>query len=280
MKDQRAPSSVADKVRMDKHKGSWLIVEGKTDKRVYEDFIDDSKCKIEPGHGKDKVIKILEILERDNFNRVLAIVDADFWHLENYTITSKNLFMTDTHDIETMILKSKAFDNFISEVCSPEEVNKPPVEILDLLIKNALPIGYLLWISSIKQLYLNFEKIKYESFIDHATLSIDVKEMIRNVVSNTRTELTFNESDLETDINSKMTLNYDVWQVCRGKDLIAILSIWSEKLFVNSMDTEDIKEKLAVTYAFRYFSYSEIYRSIRAWEDNNNAFKVFKQKQA
>ncbi|KJU82430.1 hypothetical protein MBAV_005372, partial [Candidatus Magnetobacterium bavaricum] len=163
---------------------------------------------------------------------------------------------------------------------SSEKVRKS--KILDLLIKSALPIGYLRWISLRAQpkLDLKFKEIKYELFIDRVTLTIDLKKMIKDVLSNTDIRSTLNENDLETDINLKMTLNHDVWQVCCGKDLINILSIGTKKLLDKHMNPEDISRILRLTYNIIHFSSSDLYRSIRMWEDNNNAFKVLRQERA
>ena len=43
------------------------------------------------------------------------VVDADYDYLRKIPPFSKNMFFTDTHDIETMIISTKAFENFIIE---------------------------------------------------------------------------------------------------------------------------------------------------------------------
>ncbi|MBF0336949.1 MAG: DUF4435 domain-containing protein [Nitrospirae bacterium] len=279
MKDIIEPHRVANSIRMTRtsgYGGSFFIVEGETDVRLYGDFINASSCRILSGYGREKVIKILEILETGKFHGILAVVDADYWRLDNYVITSKNLLMTDTHDIETMILQSAAFDKFISEYRSSDKLKTS--NVLDLLTNNALPIGYLRWISSRtqKNLDLIFKDIKYEVFIDHVTLSIDVKKMIKDVLLKSNMQSRLNENDLEADIHNKMTRNYDVMQVCCGKDLIHILSVGSKKLFGKHMNSEDIQRILRLTYNIIHFSVSALYGSIRTWEDTNSAFKVLK----
>jgi hypothetical protein len=100
---------IANTVRMTRslHKGAFLVVEGDTDARVYKRFVDDSRCKVIPAHNKDNAVEILEILEKDRFPGVLVIVDADFWHLEGIKPESLNLLLTDTHDLETMIISTE-----------------------------------------------------------------------------------------------------------------------------------------------------------------------------
>ena len=65
--------------------------------------------------SKQCAIEILEILEKSNFQRVLAIVDADFDRLENLANKRPNLLPTDTHDLETMLIKSPALEKVVAE---------------------------------------------------------------------------------------------------------------------------------------------------------------------
>ncbi|MFO0143404.1 MAG: hypothetical protein ACK513_18770, partial [Aphanizomenon sp.] len=91
---------VANKIRQlrETYSGSFLLVEGKSDKVFYERFIDKLACHLEITDGKafnksnkQCAIAILEILEKSNFRGVLAIVDADFDRLQNTPDTSPNL---------------------------------------------------------------------------------------------------------------------------------------------------------------------------------------------
>lgn len=102
--------SIANSVRMKrlKHAGAFMLVEGEDDKKLLKNFVEKALCVIQIAHGKPNVLGALAILERDSFQGVLAIADADFAHLEGEPPHSPNLFWTDTHDLETMLLASPA----------------------------------------------------------------------------------------------------------------------------------------------------------------------------
>ncbi len=120
MKRYLAPEDIANEIRIErrypgKRSYTFLLVEGSTDERVYQHFIAKDRCQIIVAHGKENVINALAILEKDYFLGVLAIVDADFMVLEEKQPSSQNLFLTDMHDLELMIINSPAFEKVIRE---------------------------------------------------------------------------------------------------------------------------------------------------------------------
>ncbi|GAB4301600.1 MAG: hypothetical protein Fur0025_41910 [Oscillatoriaceae cyanobacterium] len=115
MKEFQTPNSIANEIRMlrtrsDKQHLAFVIVEGDTDVRLWKNLLDPSKCYIKYAVGKARVIDVMEILDKDNFSGVLAIIDADFWKLEGTIPPSTNILLTDTHDLETMLFQSPALE--------------------------------------------------------------------------------------------------------------------------------------------------------------------------
>ncbi|MDJ0650382.1 MAG: DUF4435 domain-containing protein, partial [Xenococcaceae cyanobacterium MO_188.B19] len=153
--------------------GTFLLVEGTSDKKFYGNLIDCEKCQIVTVSGKPsskfRVIQVLEILEKSNFQGVLAIIDADFDNIQTPPHKSFNLLRTDTHDLETMLLKSLGLEKVLREFGSEEKITKFNREIRQVLINAGLPIGYLRWISQLENLNLTFNKIKFTKFINDKT---------------------------------------------------------------------------------------------------------------
>ncbi len=89
---------------------------------------------------------MISTLESNNFSGALAIVDADFDVVGNSTTLSHNLLYTDTHDLETMMIKSPALEKVLSEFGAKDKIsviNKTGKDARTLLIKCASPLGYL-----------------------------------------------------------------------------------------------------------------------------------------
>jgi len=125
MRDYISAFDIANEIRMTRSqfKGTFLVVEGeKSDLILFSRFTNSDQCQLIPAHSKNNAIKVINILENEKFVGLLGIIDADFMNIENQICPGDNLFLTDTHDLETMILQSPALDKLISEYCSQTKI--------------------------------------------------------------------------------------------------------------------------------------------------------------
>nr|WP_243146916.1 DUF4435 domain-containing protein [Scytonema sp. UIC 10036] len=114
------------RLRRSTFSGTFLLVEGSSDKTFYDRFVDKAACQLVSVSGKPssklRVIAVLEILEKSTFQGILAIIDADFERLETFIYSSPNLLRTDTHDLETMLINSPALNKVVAEFASEEKI--------------------------------------------------------------------------------------------------------------------------------------------------------------
>ena len=174
------------------HSGSFLIVEGDIDSRVYKRFIKKDSCRIIPAYNKDNSLEAVAILDKDNFKGTLAIVDADYWHVDNIKPESPNVFLTDTHDLETMILSTgEVVDKLFSEFGHTNKIKQLNDSPINIVLNAALPIGYLRWFSdpSKDNLGIRFRELldveTFEHFIDagQAKLKININKLVKKALS-------------------------------------------------------------------------------------------------
>ena len=282
MKNYLTAHDIANNARMIRtlHPGTILIVEGNTDIRVYERFVNDTYCKLIPANCKDKTIDALAILEKDNYYGILAVVDADFWKLDGIEPNTPNLLLTDTHDLETMILSSDAFEKVLSEFGSATKIKKLGKSIRNMLLKSALPIGYFRWLSSPKQdnLLLKFKELCFPNFVDKKTLSVAIDKLIIEVKTNSQNHA-LDENMIKLKIETLIKNNaYDPWQVCSGHDLVQILSIGIKNIFGNNkarmITSELVAGILRVAYEYSHFCLTQLHNLIKGWERMHPSFKV------
>lgn len=279
--DNLKPERIANRIRLlrtqSQYTGSFLITEGDTDARVWKNLIDSTKCRVEIAHNKDKAIKVLDILERDNFGGALAIVDADFWILDGTIISNPNLLLTDTHDLETMLLKSPALEKVLSEHGSEDKIKLFAKDIRQTLLESAKVIGYLRWVSLKFNYGLKFEDLAFKKFINEKTLAINESDLITTVKNNSQ-QLGLDEKEIRAKMDSLKTNVQDMWYVCCGHDLISILSIALCKSLgtCNSKQVEpDVLEKdLRLAYESSHFRLTQLYTAIQDWETTNQPFQV------
>ncbi len=81
-------------------KGTVLILEGDSDGKVFDRFIDTTSCDIEVAFGKKNVLDALDLLEDEGFPGVVALVDSDFDRILELKSTLVNLCVTDQHDLD------------------------------------------------------------------------------------------------------------------------------------------------------------------------------------
>lgn len=161
MRSYITADGVANEIRMTRTQfsGTFVIVEGETaDLPVYRRLVDRKLAKVIPAHSKNKALAALKILEDTHFLGVITIVDADFWRLEGPDPTNPNLFITDTHDLETMLLESPSLEKLLDEFGSEKKITNftanNKMEVRQALLTAACPIGYLRWVSQRNNLSL------------------------------------------------------------------------------------------------------------------------------
>lgn len=283
MKKNLKSVDIANSVRMMRplHEGTILLVEGGNDSLVYSSFINQRKCRLIIGHGKENVLGALEILDREAFLGVIAIIDTDFWKLDGLSPSSTNIFLTDTHDLETMILKSHAFNKILSEYGSVKKIefiNNKGVDIRTYLLQKIKIMGCFRWYSLRERLELNFEGLVFSRFVDKNTLKLDVLKMIKIVFDHSkRHELKAEalRNSLETFCQSSL----DLWHICCGHDVVNLLLIGFQKVLGShssaSLKSEEIERSFRLAYEEAYFRESELYKAIMKWQEHNGSFAVF-----
>jgi len=276
-----AREATAIRLRRETFSGTFLLVEGSSDKVFYTRFVDQSQCTVITNSipGKQRIIEVLVILENPEFQGILAIVDADFDHLAVSPHRSPNLLRTDTHDLETMLLQSPALDKVVAEFGSEEKVDKFRKDIRAALLEAGIPIGYLRWVSQLDELNLTFDGIEFSKFIDKHTLQIDEPKFIQAVKNKSQAFALKNEA-LQQRLKSQRNGNHDPWQVCCGHDLVEILSFGLRKILgsanASEVEPRSLERNLRLAYEETYFCQTQLYTAIRSWERNNQPFQVLR----
>jgi Protein of unknown function (DUF4435) len=265
------------RLRRSSFSGTFLLVEGSSDNVFYQRFIDKIVCQIVVMAGKIRVIGVLDILNKSNFDAVLAIVDADFDRLENSVYEGVNLLYTDTQDLETMLIDSPALDKVIAEFGSEEKIAKLQLDVRISLVEAGRSIGYLRWISQCDRLNLTFSDLKFSKFIDDKTLQMNELDLIQEV-KNKSQAFSVKTEYLQQRIADEKNKGFNPWQVCCGHDLVEILALGLRKAIgTMSVDVDSLERNLRLAYEEVYFRKTQLWVNIRQWESNNQLFQVLAQ---
>jgi 5S rRNA maturation endonuclease (ribonuclease M5) len=281
MKDQITPDRIANSIRLLRgdHEGVFLIVEGHSDKLIYERLVNKQEVRVTIASGKNNAIKALSILEKeDNFRRVVAVIDADFSRIEQQIPDSNNLFLTDEHDLEMMLIKSAAFDKLLKERGSEEKIKAFTEDIRETLLKLGQEIGKLRWLSLRNKLDLKSEGLKFGKFIDKEKLSINIDELIISIKNHSQ-KPSLDEQQIKQDLSVISDENHDPWQLYCGHDFISILAIALCKVLgtwnANDVKTEVLERELRLAYELSYFYQTQIYQLMINWQSNHHPDQIF-----
>lgn len=285
MKHLLTANDVANSVRMNRslHKGTIMLVEGPVDSRVYGRFIDRSRCMVIPAFSRDNAERALAILAASRVPGVLAVVDRDFSGLDGSKSSSDNLLMTDTHDLETMILASDALTSVLSEFASRFGAVPDAQEIREVLLNNGMVIGLLRWISSPSKegLNLTFDELPFQPFTNQETLQVDIDALIATVMGNSypvRVDSPVLKSKLVSLMKEANAAKYDRWHICCGHDLVTLLFIGLTNLFgaqsAKVLTPGQLENVLRLRYTLSHFVLTDLHKSMLDWEAANTAFAI------
>ncbi|HEX8435842.1 DUF4435 domain-containing protein, partial [Archangium sp.] len=125
-KGERAAVNIANSVGMKRLQyptKTFVLVEGKDDKKFFERYTDSASCHIIVAHGKPKVIEAVLELDKNGIRGVLGIVDADFTVLDQQESPTPNILETDLHDVECMMLASPALAHVLRELGDEKQMD-------------------------------------------------------------------------------------------------------------------------------------------------------------
>lgn len=253
----------------------FVIIEGIDDMKFYKRYFNDDKVVLYQTNNCIFVKKIVENLNASQLftNRLFGIKDADFDKILNRTYPEiPNLFLTDYHDFEMMILSSE-YDKYICSECG---INKQ--EALTLKVAYDLKnLSFLRLYDEVQKTDfnangINFKKISYAT-IYNGYSPVDMKICLDHVKStcNNIALPHFPTSDQLNNFTSSFQ-NEDIKQLTRGHDLIHALICKLNYLSATNINLgySDLCLALRCSYTKEMFEETNLYKSINEWTHNRN----------
>lgn len=272
MREYLKASDVANQISMLRSvfHGTILVVEGPTDMRLFGKMTDHD-CEIVTAYSKDNVrMAVKELYNRRKDEKVLGIMDSDMDRIIG-NIPAPPLFITDTRDVEIMIIGSHALDEVLWEYSNHNALdlfNERYGEVRDAVINSSYPLGTLMYLSYLNDYGLSFRDLDFSRFIDAATLRTDIKEMAETVIDNSRAP-NVSAKTIRSGVEKEMTAERDPWIVCRGHDAVQILLMGLKKIFggYNSRTLRDGELSGALRLAFDLddFVHTDLYKDTAEW---------------
>lgn len=277
MREYITSDDICNQISMERtvFKGTFLVVEGVTDERLFEKFIDKDQVKIIEAHSKDNVrnsVKDMASVRRDG--RVIGIVDPDLDRLRGRKVKPP-LFFTDCRDMEMMVIRSNALQDVLDEYSDREQMEKftetvGPVR--EALISASYPLGLLMYVSQSEGLNLSFKDLDFERFINPRTLTLNAGSMVDTVIFNSK-NCRMGRKALLARLDREAQDLEDPWDAARGHDTVDILLIAFKKNF-GSFNSRGLNEgelggALRLAFSDQCFVETDLYRSTSEWAAEN-----------
>lgn len=253
--------------------GTFVIVEGVTDQRLFEKFIEKSDVRIMQAHSKDKVRSIVKTMkDRRHDDKVIGIMDPDL-ELVNRRRVSPPLFYTDCRDMEMMLIRSNSFEDVMDEYVDRGRLENTGMDIGTLresIVSASSCVGKLMKVSSDNRWSLCFKNLDFSRFIDTRTLECHIDDMIEAVLANTVTRRPSRRNVTDAYMNEP---DYDPWIVARGHDTVDIILLVLRKSIgaFNSRNLNEGELSGSLRLAFSDFDFigTELYESTHAWSEES-----------
>ena len=214
---------IANIIRRERKSGSsktYLLVEGKEDRCVFSKFVSDPKCKVRICSGDIALIEAISELDKMSLEGYLGVKDADF-DIINGCTRSENMFSTEGHDLEVMVLSSCSLERVLHHRLAGR--CEPLLDTLTSAVRHHLfqtgaVIGYLRFVSDRCEWGIN---IQTSCFLKH--FNSDCEIALHDAIQ----ELEFafphiDTTEITVDEFQRLTSTHQE-HLCNGHDLVYLL---------------------------------------------------------
>ena len=271
-------TTLANQIRLERatHMGSFLLVEGNNDAKLFGKFCDQQACSIVVCMGRDYLLNAISDLELSGFCGVLGFADRDFSEFLSYPKFNGKVVFSDENDIEIMILCSAALEDLLREYGSENRVaaivESTGRQVCDLVFDAASFIGTLRLLSQREGWSLLFEGMAYQ-FRNNNSYILDEVKTMKHIVARSKVKLCLTESQILIHVRNLVSSCGDVKNLCCGHDCVRILgrALKSEfgktnQIFNNKAGAKNLERILRLTYEYEYFQRTKAYEELRDWE--------------
>lgn len=286
MKDYLRPTEIISEVRMKRtinKQQTYVLVEGDTDIAFYKNIIEKKCCKIKFCDGRENVEKAILECNKAKIRGVIGIIDRDFDAILGIENDTENLFITDTHDMETMSLKDQTFERVNNEYGDDDKLEKfeknKKKTLFDKVLEIGICIGKIRLSDKINKFEIGFNDMEIKDYLTD-DFEFETENFINNAIRGSKQKN--NKYSVVQKIEEELAKDYDVWQICRGHDLTEIIAACYSNEKASSVGNHkakylranDIERALRMSYVLDKFYNTNLYKSIVSWQSKNEDMRI------
>ncbi|MDP3105009.1 MAG: DUF4435 domain-containing protein [Candidatus Methanoperedens sp.] len=246
----------------------FVFLEGESDIRFFRKLFNLSNCKVEtiPG-GKFKLEECVEKLIKI-YPLIIGIRDADFVHLGATIYKKANVFLTDFHDMEIILVsEDEVFSSLVFEFTDlPKDKHS---EIRNNIMLSIEQIGYLKWLNEKENLEYKFGA-GFQDLISFVNLKIDFDQYFARVLSNSPNAKITDKTIILDKMRVLKDTNPNPLQLCNGHDFMKAFSQYIKRdSSVKNINDEHVASSCRMAFNFNHYSRTWLYLNTKMWADNS-----------
>jgi hypothetical protein len=174
--------------------------------------------------GKPGVLSAIASLIQANIPGCVGIVDADFDRVEGKTSFPTDVVASESHDMECDLVRSPALDALLADVA--DDATVAPLlgtakTFRDALGARALPFGLLRWSFWARGILFPSGRLSPFTYVEKHTWALREDALYDEAAR----ALSIARNDLDIDLTARRARVGDIWHVCNGHDVVALLAI-------------------------------------------------------
>lgn len=242
-----------------------VVVEGQSDKNFYKTFYKDENFDVywsSKYSGCLSFDTLLNDLNEKYLQRYIIIKDADFDHLNGKKPVCRNLFLTDTHDIETMMFT----DDFAKQTESDYDLQNVK-DIIYCAISDIRHLSYIKWMNALRETKLNFDKSCHIGNCYNGSEQIDIETWLDKIYhhpANLNKQIIKSDEvkDFEKD---KDIQESDALQLVNGHDFVSAIANKLHHCCNKNISKKEISKSMRRCYTIENYKTTSLCKEINKW---------------
>lgn len=275
------PKDFFAQIRMErqKHNGVFFLMEGSTDVRRFEKFLEISNVSVIPCWGKPNVVATIDMVQQAGSEDCLGFVDADFERILRCFAEKDGIVYSKHHDFDMDICTTKVVPRYLSEFAVKERLDSEGGcdAFVDSILESLRPLSAMRFANEKHQLNYSLKNLRLEKFFDG--FKVDVDTMI-NAVSTERFSTEEHKRNMRSQINRYANISVDLKQFTNGHDFIAALGIALQKRIADRLPPQtwrrEVEAHLRLAFDHADFYASGLAEKILSWQSTKENLTLLK----
>lgn len=274
---------IIQEIRLERsqHKGSFLIVEGKTDVSRFSNFISQDSCSLVNAYGRRNAIRAIELLNSQKVGDVAAVVDADFDRITGKLKEHPNLIYSEYHDFDLDWATPSVVSRYLDEVADASKLanHASIADIINKILTGLKPISILRLLNVKRTVRYKLSNIRTgDCFVNFSVDFDKYIDLIRLIEPISEIE----KSKIESLIAVESKNNIDLRQLTNGHDFHCAIGACLKKELGRRRDAQTWGNEIEMHFRFLFgdaeFIGSSVFTALRNWENSNSPYKILNER--